>query len=201
MDRAAVFIDGGYLDKVLEYFGRPRIDYAAFSDILCGNLERYKTFYYHAPPYQGNPPTDEEKQKVGSFDRFIYNLNNLPRFQIRLGKLSCFTKKCKKCGDTQKDFEQKRVDNLLTVDTTRMIWKDQIFKAILVTGDSDFVPVVEEANNANVLVHVFYHKSPKPNDPKYNKDLPQTSIHDELYGLCDERTQITEKMLKSVLRK
>jgi|GEM_PF-3888112 len=50
-------------------------------------------------------------------------------------------------------YKQKRVDNLLTVDLTRAIWKDNISEAILIIGDSDFVPAVEEANRAQILTH------------------------------------------------
>jgi hypothetical protein len=39
-DRAAVFIDGAYLTKILDVdFGKPKIDLGGFSDILCGNYE------------------------------------------------------------------------------------------------------------------------------------------------------------------
>jgi len=76
------------------------------------------------------------------------------------------------------------VDNLLTVDLTRAIWKDNIRKAILVTGDSDFVPAVEEANRAQILTHVYYLKA------------GNTGIHDELYMACSERTQLTKELLE-----
>ncbi len=185
-DKAVVFIDAGYFVKVRENLGIYRINFEKFTDILCeeNDVERFWTMYYDCPPFVSNPATAEEKTRESKFDKFIYSLNRLPRFQIRLGKLSRRTIICKKCGHSETKYGQKRVDNLLTVDMTRAIWKNRIYKAILVTGDSDFVPAVNEANNAQVLTHVYYLNS------------PNTRIHDELYNACSERTEITEDLLE-----
>ena len=183
-DKADVFIDGGYFAKVRENLGVYDVDFEKFSDILCGSLERLFTFYYDCPPFQSSIPTEHEKAKKTGFDRFEYSLKHYPRFQVRLGKLSRVDSQCEKCGYRTTRYRQKRVDNLLTVDLTRAIWKDNISKAILVTGDSDFVPAVDEANHAHILTHVFYLNSPK------------TVIHDELYSACSERTEITKQLLE-----
>ncbi|MFQ6052342.1 MAG: NYN domain-containing protein [Candidatus Hydrothermarchaeota archaeon] len=150
MDKAAVFIDGGYFSYVLKAFGEPKIDFEAFSNKLCenANAERFRTYYYDCMPYQSSPPTEEEKERYSRMDRFIISLKKLPRFEVRLGKLGRITR------FGQVEFIQKRVDNLLTVDLVRLSWTGKIHKAILVTGDSDFVPVVEEAKNAGVLTQV-----------------------------------------------
>jgi len=183
-DKAEVFIDGGYFVKVREHFGIYKVNLAIFSDLLCDQMERHFTFYYDAPPFQSNPPSEEERRKKAGFDRFIYSLREHPRFQVRLGKLGRTVSTCSNCGNTTPVYKQKRVDNLLTVDLTRAIWKDQISKAILVTGDSDFVPAVEEANRAHILTHVYFLRS------------PHTAIHDELYMACSDRTEITRNLLE-----
>ena len=183
-DKASVFIDGGYFAKVREHLGIYNVNFAGFSDLLCGTMERHFTFYYDAPPFQSNPPTPTERQRKAGFDRFVYSLRSNPRFQVRLGKLSRFIQNCNSCGHSSTIYKQKRVDNLLTVDLTRAIWKDHISKAILVTGDSDFVPAVDEANRAQILTHVYFLRS------------PHTTIHDELYMACSERTEITRGLLE-----
>jgi len=147
-DKAVVFIDGGYFVKVRQALGVNNVNYGKFSDLLCGNLERHFTFYYDAPPFQSDPPTAVENTRKAGFDRFEYSLRRYPRFQVRLGKLSRVDSTCEHCGKVTTKYKQKRVDNLLTVDLTRAIWKDKIHKAILITGDSDFVPAVDEANHA-----------------------------------------------------
>lgn len=186
VDKADVFIDGGYFAKVRENLGVYNVNFAMFSDLLCAdsNMQRLFTFYYDCPPFQSNPPTATERIRKANFDRFERSLHFLPRFQVRLGKLSRTDILCTQCGARIVKYKQKRVDNLLTVDLTRAIWKDNINKAILVTGDSDFVPAVDEANRAHILTHVYYLNS------------PNTVIHDELYSACSERTEITRQLLE-----
>jgi uncharacterized LabA/DUF88 family protein len=185
-DKADVFIDGGYFAKVREKLGVYKLSMVKFSDLLCecSNMERLFTFYYDCPPFQSNPPTETEKIKKAGFDQFIYSLRHEPRLQVRLGKLSRIDTVCDACGNRIIKHKQKRVDNLLTVDLTRAIWKDNINEAILVTGDSDFVPAVDEANHAHILTHVYFLNS------------GNTRIHDELYEACSERTEITRELLE-----
>ena len=65
-NRATVFIDGAYLTKILDVdFGKPKIDLARFSDILCGKYERLRTYYYNCMPChgdQGQGLTDEFRE-------------------------------------------------------------------------------------------------------------------------------------------
>lgn len=174
MDKAVVLIDGGYLAHVLrEQFGKARINFEALSEKLCAGVERLRTYYYYCMPYQSNPPTEEEKQRHSAVDRFIYSLKKIPRFEVRLGKLG-------RHGD---EFVQKRVDVLLSVDLVRMSWGRQIDRAILITGDSDFVPAVQAAKDAGVLVQLYYALG---------------SIHDELSQACDDRFVITRELIDSV---
>ena len=187
-DKADVFIDGGYFAKVRQALDVYKVDFEKFSDLLCGNMERLFTFYYDCPPFQSNPPTKEERIKKANFDKFEYSLKSYPRFQVRLGKLGRADIRCGHCNNMTTKYKQKRVDNLLTVDLTRAIWKDNINKAILVTGDSDFVPAVDEANRAQILTHVYFLRS------------QTTAIHDELYMACSDRTEITKELLQKVLK-
>lgn len=174
-EKGAVFIDGGYLSKLLLNLGKLSIDFENLADMLCTNCERLRTYYYTCMPYQSNPPTAEEKERYASADRFLYNIRKLPRFEVRLGKLSLH----------DGEFQQKRVDALMSVDLVRMSWDKQIKRAFLVTGDSDFVPAVVAAKDAGVLVKVYYEKG---------------AIHDELYDVCDDREELTKSKLTSVLR-
>jgi uncharacterized LabA/DUF88 family protein len=128
------------------------------------------TFYYDAPPFERAVPTTIEKTRKPGFEKFIYSLKSYLRFQIRLGKLSRIDSQCSNCSVWVTKYKQKRVDNLLTVDLTRAIWTGNINKAILITGDSDFVPAVEQANRAQILTHVYYLR------------MGNTNIHDELYN-------------------
>lgn len=175
-NRAAVFIDGAYLTKILDSdFGKPKIDLARFSDILCGKNERLRTYYYNCMPYQSCPPTDEERRRFAAMDKFVYTLKKLPRFEVKLGRLGCI-------GG---EFIQKRVDIALAVDLVRLSCGRMIGKAVIVTGDSDFVPAIEAAKEAGVLVMLYYSAS---------------SIHDELLSAVDESVVIGGDLIRQVER-
>ncbi len=189
MDYAAVFLDGGYLDKVLEVFNFIAIDYEAFSDELCrrsGGFSRFRTYYYHCAPYQSNPPTIQESERYARKRQFYSALRYLNRFEVRLGKLEM--RRCPRCSDARP--RQKRVDSKLAIDLVRLAAKGHVKKAILVAGDSDHAPAVEVAKEESVLVTLWH----LPNSVT-------TTAHGELKQLCDERYEITEQLLKSVTRK
>lgn len=174
MERSVIFLDGAYLAKILKSeFGEPRVDFLKLSNKLCEGTERLRTCYYWCMPYQSNPPTPEERDRYSKADKFMNSLRRLPRFEIRPGKLS------RQSGE----FVQKRVDILLAVDLVRMSWGKQIGTAVLLTGDSDFVPAVEAAKDAGVLTQLYYSES---------------AIHNELLDACDECFEITSDLIDLV---
>lgn len=178
MGRCAIFIDGGYLTKVLENdFRRASLDYQKLSDFLAGQNERRRTYYYDCMPYQSNPPTKEEKQKYSAKSKFIHAINrNVPRFQFRQGRL-------RKSGSGQ--FEQKRIDVLLGIDMVRSCSKQQIDTVVLIAGDSDLVPAVEASKEEGAIVQLYY---------------VTRSTSDELLNVCDERYEINSTLINKVSR-
>ena len=175
-DRAAVLIDGGYFDKVLNDLGRLRVDFQKFSNKVCGTTERLRTYYYHCMPYQSNPSTLDERQRYSSMDRFMYSLRMLPRFEVRLGRLQFIND----------EFRQKGVDVLLSMDLVELAATGQISKAVIVTGDSDFAPAAKRARDKGVLVVLFY--------------SPSTYVHDELFQSCDDRLTLDRDFFADILR-
>jgi uncharacterized LabA/DUF88 family protein len=175
-NRAAVFIDGAYLTKILDIdFGKPKIDLAKFSDVICGSYDRLRTYYYNCMPYQSCPPTEDERKRFAAMDKFVYTLKKLPRFEVKLGRLGC----------VGGEFVQKRVDIALAVDLVRLSCGRTITKAVIVTGDSDFVPAIESAKDAGILTVLYY---------------SQSSIHDELLSAVDESFVIGWDLIRQVER-
>jgi uncharacterized LabA/DUF88 family protein len=176
MGKAVVLIDGGYLAKVLEScFGRPPFDFQRFSDFLCKShdCDRIRTYYYHCRPYQSNPPTEPEKTKYAEFSKFEAYLKKIPKLDFRPGRLQ-------RIGGT---FKQKGVDVWMSVDLVKLSCKGIIDKAILITGDSDFVPAVNVAKEEGIVTILYYSKVP----PMY--------VHNELIDACDETYQITQDII------
>jgi uncharacterized LabA/DUF88 family protein len=81
-------------------------------------------------------------------------------------------------------FEQKRVDILLGVDLVQLAAKQAIQEAILVAGDSDFIPAVSAAKSEGVLIRLYHGATP----------------HSDLWQEADERTKITQTVIDSVRR-
>ena len=70
-------------------------------------------------------------KRKAKWDKFEYKLNNLNRFKVRTGRLQ-------KIGT---EFTQKGVDVKLVIDFVQLAYSGKIDKAIIITGDSDFVPM------------------------------------------------------------
>lgn len=175
MDRVAVFLDGGYLNKVLEHLGRPRLDYDRFIQSIKGELPLLRAYYYYCMPYLSPEPTELERRMWQSKQSFIHILARLPRIELRQGRLA-------KRGD---EYEQKRTDIMLAVDMVRLSTGRQISEAVLVAGDSDFVPAIAHCKDSGVAVSLYY--------------APGT-VSDELLDVCDELHPFGQDLVNGCLR-
>lgn len=186
--RAAIFVDGAYLDKLLELeFNRTRIDFGLLARRVAGTSDILRTYYYHCPPHVSAVPTDEERARADSKDRFFSALGRLPRFQVRLGKLVYRGED----RDGRPIFIQKLVDIMLGVDLVQLSATRQITEAILVAGDSDFVPAVEVAKSHGVLT-ILWHGPIRSG--------PTSTVHRELWDACDERFELGAELIQGVRR-
>jgi uncharacterized LabA/DUF88 family protein len=183
MSSAAIFVDGGYFDRVSRDCGSPRIDFGKLATELAKPNDLLRTYYYHCLPYQSPVPTPEEIERHQGKQRFFSALNRLNRFEVREGKLE-FRGVDK---DTLKPiFEQKRVDIYLGVDLVMLAVKNKIARAILITGDSDFLPAIRAAKNEGVLIHLYHGSGPQ-------------QPHRDLWEEADDRTVITPELLSNFL--
>ena len=171
MDRCAIFIDGAYIDKLFQnHLGGVRPDHAKLAAHVSTGCDLLRTYYYHCLPYQSSPPTNDERQRFSSAEKYMAALSRLPRFQVRLGKLEYRGVR----QDGSSIFAQKRVDILLGVDMVELAATRQISRAILVAGDSDFLPAIEVVKRHGVLT--------------------------VLWDICDERFEIDAGVAKAVAR-
>jgi uncharacterized protein (TIGR00288 family) len=79
-------------------------------------------------------------------------------------------------------LEQKQVDILLAIDLLRLSYRGAISQAILITGDSDFIPAIKIAKDEGVQV-LLAHGS-----------KPHLSLLDEV----DQTIAIDWKFIKSI---
>lgn len=177
MARIAVFIDGAYFAKVLKEFGAPRISFDALVKRVTAGADLLRTYYYDCLPYQSPQPTDEEKGRFAKHQSFHVALTrSTPRFQVRLGKLA------RRVDNGVARFEQKRVDILLAVDLVQLSAKHQITDAVMIAGDSDFLPAIEIAKAEGVVLHLYHGTAP----------------HNDLRDCCDERTRIDQAFVDAI---
>jgi uncharacterized LabA/DUF88 family protein len=155
--RTALFLDAGYFDKLCQdafatVSGGKKVplalDYKRLPDVLAGERP-WRTYYYYCMPWVSEPPLPAEHAVFQGKQRFVDFLAGQKRWVMRQGVLE---------RRGQKDFwyEQKRVDVMLAIDLMRLASLKEIQQAVLVAGDSDFVPLVEAVQAEGVPVRLRY---------------------------------------------
>lgn len=183
MNRMAIFIDGAYVDKLLQReFDGVRIHFEHLAAHVSEGSDLLRVYYYHCLPYCGNPPTEEEQARLESKQRFFNAISRMEKHELRLGQLGW-------SGIDQQGrpvFTQKIVDILMAVDVMELSATGQIQQAVLVTGDSDFLPLVEKVKKLGVSV-VLWHG-------------PESTVHQDLWMACDVRNEITSAFIERIKR-
>lgn len=191
MARLAIFIDAGYSNNLAQHTFRLRIDYERFRnrihEIIASDtvepLDLLRTYYYDCLPYQGNPPTQEQSERVRNARGFHEALRNLSSFSVREGRLV-------HRGNNllgQPIFQQKGVDLLLGLDFALLSAKHQITHAAVVSGDSDLIPAFEAAQQEGIKT--------------WHIHGPERSYARELWQKADDRFEMTQEFMAAVARK
>ncbi|HKU75835.1 MAG TPA: NYN domain-containing protein [Pyrinomonadaceae bacterium] len=145
-----LFIDGGYLrtnyvKSIRPWFGCDgEIDFESLRGRLrTGDLER--CFYYDA--LEDEPRTGETselfKSRVEHDEAFFTKIEDLDGYFVRLGSLT-----------GGRNRRQKKVDILLAVEALDHAVRRNMDRAILLTGDRDFEPLVTSLVQLGIHVEV-----------------------------------------------
>jgi uncharacterized LabA/DUF88 family protein len=181
--KAAVLIDNGYLAKVLKnQFDETRFDYLKFSNEATQGFWRLRTYVYDCMPYRSDPPTEFEQTMYAKKQKFFDTLKKLPSVEPRFGRL-----RPRKEGG----FVQKGVDIFLATDLVKLALKGQVQKAILLTGDADYVPAVQVAKDEGVSITLYHAEGDV-------RKLGETSsgYSNALWDICDERRVIDKALIE-----
>jgi len=180
--KAVVLIDNGYLAKLLKnQFGEARFDYLKFSTEATQGYWRLRTYVYDCMPYRHNPPTSAEQAMYAGKQKFFDTLKKLPSTEPRFGRL-----RPRKEGG----FVQKGVDIFLAVDLVKLSLKAQIQKAILLTGDADYVPAVQVAKDEGVSITLYHAMG------NWDSEGDKTNGYSNaLWDICDERKVIDQALI------
>jgi len=195
MARLAIFIDAGYINALAEKEFGIWVDYSKFSNYVLSvvgaqtsePIDLLRTYYYDCLPYQSDPPTQQESERLSRYRGFRDFLSRLPRFVIREGRL-------KYRGLNQNGqpiFQQKRVDLMLGLDFSLLSAKHQISHIAIIAGDSDLLPALEVAKNEGIMVWLFH-------GPKISKIDKTCTYAVELWEAADERCEINQNFMEQV---
>jgi len=159
MEETIVFIDETFLEKLSKHLGDGKYikyDKVLFAEnlakvqgLFCKNI-----FYYTSPPFQSPNPSKIEEKKKDGYDRFV---NKLRARGVIVREGRCQRLKI----DGEFTFKQKAVDVLLAMDLTNVPLENQnIKKIILISSDSDFVPVIQnlERKGIKTILYTYYEK-------------------------------------------
>ena len=182
MEYIGIFIDGAYLQKISTQIpaSNCKIDMEKLVLWVAGDLPIRRVYYYDCMPYQSNPPTAEERERVSRKQKFLQALEKIDRFEVRLGRLE-------KRGEGAKGnpiFDQKRVDLQMGLDFAFAAFRQRISYAALISGDSDLCPAIEAAKNEGVITRLIHG--------------PKGSFHNQLWSNVDERREITTEVFKKL---
>ena len=162
MTDTLVFIDEAFLSKLSKYFGNGnyiKFDRKKLGQLLAEyeKLKCSKIFLYIAPPFIDEKPEKEEELRKQGYDKFVRNLKEIG-ILVREGR-------CQRLKiDGAFSYNQKAVDVYLAMDLTNVPLKfPEIKKIILISTDSDFVPVIKnlEENNVATILYTYYEKNRK----------------------------------------
>ena len=179
MKSTIVFIDAGYLSFISKFFGKGKpLKYKM--ETFANNLAKTKGFeckkiyFYTAPPYQSSKPTIEENKRRANYDKFILKLKEV-EINVREGR-------CQKIDNT---YQQKGVDTLLTIDLSRIPKKESITDVIVLTSDTDFVPIINDLSEDGINVILAYFT-----DKKRKSGL---SLSNHLWKACKDKIKIRKE--------
>lgn len=188
MQECAVYIDDGYLSKISKHFGGSyhlKIDYYKLANNMARDLRYWcvERNLYCAPPFQSNPPTLEESKRKSGYDKLVSALRKCPDFNVREGRLQ----------KVDGEYHQKGVDTLLTMDLMKLKNNNKkIRTVILLTCDTDFVPVINEIRRECGIKVILYYYS----DFLRNSHF---SMSDHLLKEVDQKILINEEFLNKSL--
>ena len=179
MNKTIVLIDSAYLSYVSKYFGKGKpLKYKIekFVVNLCNELNFFcdEIYYYTAPPYKSSIPTDNEKQRQRNYDKFISKLKLVkPKIIVREGR-------CQKIDNT---FQQKGVDTLMTMDLLKLASQRKTDSIIILTSDTDFVPIIKDIRNEHNMQVILAYFTDKKRKSAF-------SLSNHLWKACNKRILI-----------
>lgn len=128
--RIAIFIDGSNLyNGMRDNVSSTRVNLQELIKQLKGDRELVRTYYYNAPLTD-----DYESDLREGQQRFFESLRRIPYVTVRLGRLH---------RRHDGSLVEKGIDVAIAVESLSLAYEDAYDVALLVSGDGDYVELVE----------------------------------------------------------
>jgi uncharacterized LabA/DUF88 family protein len=141
-DNVIIFLDNAYLKKVSFFYGKKNhldFDIKKFAILLAKENKLFckKIYLYDAPPFG-------ENIRLEKYKAFLSYLKKRGII-VREGR-------CQKIGN---EYHQKGVDTLITMDLLKCAFEHQSDNFIIITADTDFVPVIKEVKEKGIKIILY----------------------------------------------
>lgn len=168
-DRVAIFIDGSNLYHALRSnLGRYDLNFAEFSNKLCGPRRLFRTYYYNVLQDPGQRAEGHREQQ-----EFLNALRQTSYMEVRLGGTKL----------AQGIRVEKGIDVMLATDLLHFAWNGLYDIAVLVSGDSDFAYALQAVKNMGKHVEVAYFEA---------------NVGKDLLDVADNRHLLNQKFFKGL---
>jgi len=129
-ERVAIFIDGSNLyNGMRENLQNTRVNMTEFIEQLRRERPLFRTYYYNA-----TLTDDYDEDLRDGQQRFFESLRRIPYVTVRLGRLH---------RRQDGSLVEKGIDVALAVEALSLAYQDAYDSALLVSGDGDYVELVE----------------------------------------------------------
>lgn len=163
-----LFIDGAFLDNVIETFskeyfdiGEVPIDYKKIARYR-GQVVYDKVFYYHALPGIMNEEIMEDYElRIKPKEDFFNSLKLIDNFHVYEGVTF------RRRGRTQ----QKTVDIKIAVDMLKHTINGNMQKATLIASDTDFKPLLDSLVSEGMETKLLYRREKASDELLYSADI------------------------------
>jgi uncharacterized LabA/DUF88 family protein len=182
LERVCIYVDAqNFRSIMLKTCRRGDLDIQKFQEFLLRGRELKGCYYYDAPLFD----TPEWHDRFVGQQKLHSALSSIDYTHVIVGKRTWRDKKCRSCDQNFRFTIEKGVDVLLATGMIRGALEDQYDTGILVSGDADFIPVVETIHHINIkkMVEVACFRS------GHSRQLRET---------CDRRILLEERTFQGM---
>lgn len=147
-ERVAIFIDGSNLyNGMRENLSNTRVNLNELIQQLRGDRPLFRAYYYNAPLTE-----DYDSDLRDGQTRFFESLRRIPYVTVRLGRLH---------RRHDGSLVEKGIDVSIAVESLSLAYRDAYDVAVLVSGDGDYVELVEaiKRHGKQVEIAMFRNQS------------------------------------------